>query len=227
MKKLAITLLAMLAIASSALAASDVVISQVYGGGGNSGSTYKNDFVELFNRGICPVDITGWSVQYGSATGAVVGGTGFQTALTGVLQPGQYYLVQEAVGAGGTTALPAPDATGTIAMSATAGKVALCNNSTQAAGACPVGGSNVVDFVGYGTTATCFEGTGPTPAPSNVNAVLRGTGGCLDTDQNGTNFTAGLPTPRNTASALAPCSTQQCVTDARKSTWGTLKTLYR
>ncbi len=27
----------------------DVVISQVYGGGGNSGATYKNDFIELFN----------------------------------------------------------------------------------------------------------------------------------------------------------------------------------
>src|SRR5215213_2411048 len=28
-----------------------IVISQVYGGGGNSGATYQNDFVELFNRG--------------------------------------------------------------------------------------------------------------------------------------------------------------------------------
>src|SRR5207249_4835668 len=26
-----------------------IVISQVYGGGGNSGAAYKNDFIELFN----------------------------------------------------------------------------------------------------------------------------------------------------------------------------------
>ncbi len=38
-----------------------IVISQVYGGGGNSGATYKNDFIELFNRGTTTVDITGWT----------------------------------------------------------------------------------------------------------------------------------------------------------------------
>ncbi len=31
--------------------AAGVVISQVYGGGGNSGATLKNDFIELFNAG--------------------------------------------------------------------------------------------------------------------------------------------------------------------------------
>ncbi len=44
-----------------------VVISQVYGGGGNSGATFKNDFIELFNRGSAPVDVAGWSVQYASS----------------------------------------------------------------------------------------------------------------------------------------------------------------
>ena len=78
----------------------DIVISQVYGGGGNSGSTYTNDYIELFNRGTSSVDITGWSVQYASSTGS----TWAKTDLTGTVQPGQYYLVQEAAGAGGTTA---------------------------------------------------------------------------------------------------------------------------
>lgn len=45
-----------------------VVISQVYGGGGNTGATYTNDFVELFNRGTTSVSINGWSIQY-AATG--------------------------------------------------------------------------------------------------------------------------------------------------------------
>ena len=46
-----------------------VVISQVYGAGGNAGATYKNDFVELHNRGTTAASLAGWSVQYGSSGG--------------------------------------------------------------------------------------------------------------------------------------------------------------
>ncbi|MBK9051066.1 MAG: Ig-like domain-containing protein [Chloroflexi bacterium] len=43
----------------------DVIhISQVYGGGGNSGATYTHDFIELFNAGTTTINLTGWSVQY-------------------------------------------------------------------------------------------------------------------------------------------------------------------
>src|SRR3981081_4256041 len=128
-------------------ASTGIVISQVYGGGGNAGATFKNDFIELFNRGSTSVDVSGWSVQYSSGTGT----TWQTTNLVGVtIQPGQYYLVQEAVGAGGTTNLPTPDATGTIAMSATAGKVALVNTTTALSGACPMG-ARIQDFIGSGT----------------------------------------------------------------------------
>ena len=41
----------------------DVVINEVYGGGGNSGATYRRDFVELVNVSSSPVDLSGWSVQ--------------------------------------------------------------------------------------------------------------------------------------------------------------------
>ena len=104
-------------------ASADVVISQVYGGGGNSGATLKNDFVELFNRGAAAVDISSWSIQYASASGS----SWQVTNLVGTIQPGQYYLVQEAAGSGGTVNLPTPDAVGTIPMSGTNGKVALVN----------------------------------------------------------------------------------------------------
>jgi predicted extracellular nuclease len=182
-------------------AGGQVVISQVYGGGGNSGATYKNDFVELFNRSSAPVDLTNWSVQYGSAAGT----TWQVTPLTGVvLQPGQYLLVAEAIGAGGTVALPAPDATGTIAMSATTGKIALSNSKTPLAGASPTG-SAVVDLVGFGT-ANGFEGTvGPTL--SNTLAMFRGDDGCTDTDNNAADFTTAAPAPRNTSSELRVCGT--------------------
>jgi len=105
---------------------SGVVISQVYGGGGNAGSTFKNDFIELFNSSGATVTVDGWSVQYASAAGT----TWQVTNLSGSIAPGQYYLVQESQGAGGTTALPTPNATGTIAMSATVGKVALLSSTT-------------------------------------------------------------------------------------------------
>lgn len=178
-----------------------VVISQVYGGGGNAGATLTHDFIELFNRGTAPASLTGWSVQYASAAGT----TWQVTNLTNVtLQPGQYYLVQEAQGAGGTTPLPTPDATGTIAMSATAGKVALVNTTTALTGSgCPFS-ANVVDFVGYGATANCSE-TAPTATLSNTTAAIRAANGCTETDNNSTDFAAGAPTPRNTAASLNTC----------------------
>src|SRR3954462_14752752 len=107
-----------LAGAGPALATSQIVVSQVYGGGGNSGATYKNDFIELFNRGTAAVSVSGWSVQYTSAAGT----TWAVTNLNGTIPAGGYYLVQEAAGAGGTTNLPTHDASGNIAMAATAGK---------------------------------------------------------------------------------------------------------
>jgi predicted extracellular nuclease len=44
-----------------------IVISQVYGAGGNSGAPYRNDFIELFNLGTTTVSLNGWSVQYASS----------------------------------------------------------------------------------------------------------------------------------------------------------------
>src|SRR5512145_1002446 len=92
----------------AALVSPELVISQVYGGGGNTGATYTHDFVELFNLGTTPVSLAGWSIQYASATGGGnLGATTTQlTELPAVtLQPGQYFLIQEAQGSGGTTAL--------------------------------------------------------------------------------------------------------------------------
>ncbi|MEP6858055.1 MAG: lamin tail domain-containing protein, partial [Gemmatimonadales bacterium] len=110
---------------------SSVVISQVYGGGGNATATLKNDFVEIHNRGAVPVSVQDWSVQYASSTGAF----SQLTRLTGTLAAGQYMLIQEAAGTGGSVDLPTPHIDGTIPMSATAGKVALVRGT---AGVAPV-----------------------------------------------------------------------------------------
>lgn len=182
--------------------AGGVVISQVYGGGGNSGAPYTHDFVELFNRGTTPVSLSGWSIQYASATGTGnFGASSTQiTELPNVtLQPGQYYLVQQAGGAAGV-ALPTPDLVDPtpIAMAAAAGKVGLvstasplgCNGSSTPCSATQL--AQIVDLVGYGS-ANFFEGSSAAPALSNTTAALRKGNGCTETDNNATDFEAAAP----------------------------------
>lgn len=188
-------------LALSGTAGAQVVISQVYGGGGNSGATLRNDFIELFNAGSTAVDLSTFSVQYASSTGS----SWQRTNLTGTLQPGQYYLVQQAAGTNTAAAtLPTPDATGAIAMSGTAGKVALVANQTVLTGTCPGASLGVLDFIGFGG-ANCSE-TAPTAALSNTTAAIRKAAGCTDSGNNGADFDLAVPAPRNTAAAAAPCS---------------------
>ena len=180
----------------------DIVISQVYGGGGNSGATLTHDFIELYNRGTTAVPVDGWSVQYASANGSV-----WQvTTLSGTIPPGSHYLVREAQGAGGTVALPAPDANGSTAMSAGSGKVALVVNSSPLGGVCSpplcTTAPGVRDFVGYGL-ADDYEAS-PTPILSNTTAALRASDGATDTDNNGADFSVGAPAPRNLGDGPAP-----------------------
>jgi endonuclease G len=169
-----------------------VVISQVYGGGGNSGASYKNDFIELYNAGTTTVNLSTYAVQYTSSSGT----TWSKTLLSGSISPGHHYLIQEAAGTGGTLNLPTPEAVGSIAMSATAGKVALTKTQTSLSGSNPIGNPDLVDFVGFGS-ANAYEGSGAAPAPSNTTADLRANAGATDTDNNSADFSTGAPTPRN------------------------------
>jgi endonuclease G len=171
-----------------------MVISQIYGGGGNAGATFRNDYVELYNAGTVPFDLGGWTVQYGAATGT----TWQAQPLGGVVQPGEYYLVALASGGAVGALLPEANVDGSINMSATAGKVALVSNGDPLDG-CPVGvDPGVVDFVGYGGTANCREGATNAPAGSNTSAIFRKNGGFTDTNVNGSDFVTGAPNPRRT-----------------------------
>jgi cytosine/adenosine deaminase-related metal-dependent hydrolase len=181
--------------------ATHLMITQVYGGGGNAGATLKNDFIELHNPGVLAVSLAGLSVQYNSAAGT---GAWQMTALPNIsVPPGGFVLVREAAGGMGTLDLPTPDVVGTIAMAVGAGRVVLVAATTALPAGCPTVG--VIDLVGYGATAICFEGTGPTAAPSVTNAVLRAQNGCSDTNDNKIDFAAVLAAPRNSASTAATC----------------------
>src|SRR4030095_7456739 len=111
--------------------------------------TYKNDFIEIFNKSALSVSLNGYSVQYAAATGTSWQVTNLPNI---ILLSGQYFLIAEGAGANGVNTLPTPDVSGTIAMSATAAKVALVNTTTALSGSCPVSAS-IVDIVGYGATA--------------------------------------------------------------------------
>jgi predicted extracellular nuclease len=190
--------------APAALAApsADAVIAEVYGGGGNSGATLTSDFVELANRGTAAASLAGFSVQY--LTGSPSASSTWQvTTLSGSVQPGGRYLVAESKGSGGTVALPTPDATGTVAMAAGAGTIALVSGTTaltcKTAADCAAD-TRIKDLVGFGT-ALVREGN-PTAAPSNTTSAARGAS-LVDTDDNSADFTVGAPTPTNAAGETA------------------------
>ncbi|WP_462417423.1 lamin tail domain-containing protein [Kytococcus sp. Marseille-QA3725] len=174
---------------SAHAASQDVVIAEAYGGGGNSGAPFRNDFVELFNRSGEPVDLTGWTLEYRSKSGT----TPQVTKLSGTVEPGGRHLVQQAAGANTEAApLPTPDSTGTTPMSSSGAKLQLVG---------PDG--TVVDLLGWGGADTA-EGA-PAGSTSNTTSIAR-TEPCHDTDSNAADFRAGSPEPQNSATAPRDCS---------------------
>ncbi|MGW1718920.1 lamin tail domain-containing protein [Streptomyces sp. NPDC002156] len=185
--------------AAFAAPSATAVIAEVYGGGGNSGATLVRDFVELGNAGSAAYDLSGYSVQY--LPGSPSASSQWQvTALSGSVAPGGRYLVAEGAGSGGTTALPTADATGSVAMSATSGTLALVAGTTaltcKTAADCAAA-PNIVDLVGYGS-ALVREGGGPATGASNTASVAR-TASLADTDDNATDLASGTPSPVNSA----------------------------
>ena len=196
----ALALSLVLPFALAAPAHADVVISQVYGGGGNGGAALQHDFIEVFNTGPTAVSIGGWSVQYASASGTSWAVTPIPANTT--LPPGSYLLIREAAGANGAATPVIGDVNGTVAMAAGAGKVALSSSITALTGAAPTGGS-MMDIVSYGAS-TATEGT-PAGALSATAAAIRNGAGCTDTNNNSADFTVGTPAPRSSSTAAAPC----------------------
>lgn len=182
---------------ATAAQAQEVVISQIFPGAGCKGarcSAYHNDYVELFNKGATPATVSGWSVQYASATG-----TNWSVAAlpaNAVIPPGGYFLVKLEGNTNGLAELPEPDATGNLNLSASAGKIALVKSTTALSGTVTLPNPNIADFVGYGSNASIYEGTGRAPAPgTNYNAIFRKGAGCQDSNDNAAKL---RPPPRAT-----------------------------
>ena len=95
---------------SCAAGAADLRISQVYGGGGSAtaASTYNKDYVELFNAGSTPINLAGYVLEYGSATGnwGSAAANYFIFPKGAVIQPCSYLLVASTTASAGGGALP-------------------------------------------------------------------------------------------------------------------------
>ncbi len=182
-----------------------VVISQVYGGGGNSGSGYNGDFAEIFNRSGAPVDLTGWSFQSARVTDQ-----GFDSRIAllgGIINPGEYRLIVTNQLSPTGAVLPPADFTPATAfgMESSFGRVVLVS-STVLVGT-DYDRPDVVDLVGYGQLAQSFEGVAPTAALSNTLVAVRKSDGCQDTNQNAIDFDVvlALQLPRNSSTLAAIC----------------------
>ena len=172
--------------ASAFVDGSNAVISEVYGGGGNKGAAFNHDFIELYNPTSADLDLTGWSVEYLSASG----NSGGKHELSGSLPAAGHFLIQE--GGGGTgEPLPAPDAEGNLNLSGSKGSVKLYDASGAE-----------VDLLGYGE-ASLSEGS-PTSSLSNTTSAQRDDAG-TDTDDNAADFSTAAPTPTSSGGgATAP-----------------------
>lgn len=191
----------------------DVVISQIYTRGGEPGATFRNDFIELFNRGTTTINLADYSLVI-STTGP--GATPDVTVSFGSfpiipIGPGQYLLFQlgSSGNAGAFIIVPAEFNDSTINLGGTSGKIALVQSNSSAPLGCPLGQDPaLVDYVAYGS-ASCAEGGAPAPAPVSADvALIRQSAGCTDTDNNAADFFTGAPAPRNEFSFFHTCTLQ-------------------
>ena len=230
MWKLATALIAIsLLLATTADAANPVRISQVYGSGGNY---YKCDYVELFNNSASPVNIGGWSVQYGSATGTTFGSSTYNYALipSGAVIPAcGYYLISGYCSANGADLPIAADLTISsppvwqFNFSSSSGKVALFSDQVFNR-TCAEAQAVAVDIVGYGS-ANCFETTAA-PISDAASVLVRAGGGAIDTDNNSADFSK-LSQPVALHNSSSPPNPDCTPVPTLPTTWGRVKTIYR
>ncbi len=189
--------------ASANPAGTGLVISEVYGGGGNGGATYTHDFVELYNPTASAISLQGLSVQYRSSGGTVPNGVS-PVALSGSLDAGKHFLVQMASTAAVGAPLPTPDASGSYAMSGSSGQAFLVNGTGVFTATGNVAGNpGLVDMVGYGTGNNTFEGATEGTALTASTAAQRATSGA-DTDNNPADFSVATPSPTPSGGVTPP-----------------------
>lgn len=176
-----------------------LVISQVYGAGGNSGAIYNRDYVELFNPTNAPISLNGYTLQYASATGTTWTNSSNNYLPNVYIQPGKYFLIQTTLTGSNGSPLPVPDFTYVTAMdmSGSNGKVALVNSTVTLSGANPTA-TSITDLVGFGN-ANGYEGSAAAPGTGVTTSAVRKLNGRQDMNNNANDFETASPLPRNSS----------------------------
>lgn len=193
----------------------NVIITEVYGGGGNTGTTLKNDFIELFNTTNEPVNISQWSIQYYSATGtgSVNSNNIFVLPENSVIPARSHFLIECKAGSGGTQDLPTPDAVSTLALGGIGGKVILYTSGeaqTISDLASILNSPSFKDYVPYGVQALPVWGSA-TQVVTSTNSVSRKLSGAhyQYAFNIGQDFTVGTPAPNNSSDTISTITSPQ------------------
>lgn len=183
MKKISLTILLLFSVQTllQSQVATYVVLAEVYGGGGEQGSHWTNDYILLFNPTESNVELSTWAVQY-----AMFHSSNWHSInLNGSIASGGYYFIQLGGGGAGRSPLPfTPNVVSNININKIKGKIALTNFQNAITVSNPVGQNGVIDFIGYGNGTNAYEGSGPAPQTSTTESIRR-------KDNNGNN-TYGL-----------------------------------
>ncbi|KRF11431.1 hypothetical protein ASG90_16910 [Nocardioides sp. Soil797] len=197
------TTLALAPTASAAPDGSGLVISEAYGGGGNSGAAFNADFIEIHNPTDASVDLTGKSLQYRSASGTGVSNNIFTLPDGASVPAGGYYVVKGQGGGNGVDLPVTPDATSGLNLSGSGGQIYLADSPTGIdPGTGAIDNAQVIDFLGWGASTASFE-TAKAPATTNATSSTRDADNA-DTDDNSADFISSEPTPGAAYSAPEP-----------------------
>lgn len=194
----------------------DVVISGVYGGGGNSGSSYLNDYVELYNNTDANIDLSGYGLYYVAAAGtSSSANNSFEFPAGSTIGAKKFALVKAAKGAGTqpewslTFDFDASGSSGSnFGMAGGNGKVLLLSTfaNLSASGSIPNSLSgiqamaNYVDYMPYGETSVPVFGSTTAVLTNSTAAKRICNNGIVYTFDVGADFeivTADADAPRN------------------------------
>lgn len=122
-----------------------IVIFDVYGAGGNSGATYKYDFVILYNNTDQDIDLSSYYFYYASSNSDAFTNANTRS-LTGIIYHNSYYLIRCNSNGDNGSDVPSYNANySDILMGASGGKVAISN----VGGITDVSDERLLDYVAY------------------------------------------------------------------------------
>ncbi|MEO7961353.1 MAG: hypothetical protein ABIR19_07395 [Ginsengibacter sp.] len=175
-----------------------LVIAEVYGGGGEVGAVYKNDYIVLFNLSGAPISLDNFGIWYGASEEA----SNPLISLSGIIKANHWFLVKGKADGITGAGLPAADAEAAFDISSTKGIVALVQKDQVVTPICTSPAGSILDIIGYGQNISCVE-TSPA-ATHTMQSALSRKNFASDGNNNSTDFALFPPAPRNSLDIALP-----------------------